>query len=168
MSKELFSILNDLESKLPKFDDGRIDYTNSSVAPVITVFLEYDGKILLLKRSDQVLTYKGKWNTVAGYLDEYKTVGQKAREEVFEELGIGNELIDNVRTVGYYQTIDKTINKTWIIFPALITLKDFPQIQLDFEHTEYKWIYPGDLKQYDCVFGLDQTLAMIKNNTLEI
>ena len=84
---KLIKILKKLKEELPYFSDGRIDYSNSKIAPVIKVFVKYSNKVLLLKRSDKVATYKNKWNTVAGYIDEIKPVKQKAMEELQEELG---------------------------------------------------------------------------------
>ena len=47
-------IVKELSKTLPRFPDGRIDYSNSDVAPVVTIFVEYGNKILLLRRSDKV------------------------------------------------------------------------------------------------------------------
>jgi len=37
---------------------------------VVTSFLEYDNKILILRRSQAVGTYQGKWAGVSGYIEE--------------------------------------------------------------------------------------------------
>ena len=52
---------------------------------MIICFVRYNDEILLLKRSDKVWTYKGKWNVVAGYLDEIKPLREKALEELREK-----------------------------------------------------------------------------------
>lgn len=62
---------------LPHFPDGRIDYSHASKAPVVIIFVKHKGKILLLKRSSKVRAYKGKWQVVAGYLDEVKPLREK-------------------------------------------------------------------------------------------
>ena len=43
-----------LSAELPRFEDGRVDYTKSPVAPVVNCIVWYDDKILLLQRSDRV------------------------------------------------------------------------------------------------------------------
>ncbi len=53
----LEKILQEFSEKLPKFPDGRIDYSGSDKAPVLTCFVKFGDKILLLKRSDKVRTY---------------------------------------------------------------------------------------------------------------
>ncbi|HDD36375.1 MAG TPA: hypothetical protein ENF50_02775, partial [Archaeoglobus veneficus] len=88
IDKKVFEMLNEVSKKLPKLSDGRIDYSNSDVAPVVTVFVRYNNEILLLKRSNKVRTYKGKWNTVAGYIDEFKPLKEKILEELREEIGV--------------------------------------------------------------------------------
>ena len=80
MDNDLINIeklLNELSKKLPKFEDGRIDYSNSNISIVVTVFVKFQDEILLLKRSDKVSTYQGKWNTVAGYIDDLKPIKNK-------------------------------------------------------------------------------------------
>jgi hypothetical protein len=65
-------IISRLAEKLPKFLDGRIDYTDAKEAAVLNCFVMHDGELLLLKRSDKVSHYKGVWHVVAGFLDEVK------------------------------------------------------------------------------------------------
>ncbi len=150
--------IKEFANKLPKFPDGRIDYSSSNIAPVITVFLKYKDKILLLKRSTRVRTYQGKWNTVAGYLDEVKPIYEKITEEIQEELGLNENNTSLVHIGKPYKFIDTEINKTWIIHPVLIELKNKPTIELDWEHTEYKWVKPEEIKDFDTVPNIDKSL----------
>ena len=155
---KLENILRELSKKLPKFSDGRIDYSASDKAPVLTCFVKYQDKILLLKRSDKVRAYQGLWNTVAGYLDEIKPIKNKVYEELNEELGISKENILKTKLGNPYEFHDKDIQKTWIIFPVLVELKNRPAIKLDWEHTDYKWIKSERINEYNIVPNLDITL----------
>lgn len=146
---------------LPQFADGRINYTTSDIAPVVTVFVEYEGKILLLKRSDKVRTYRGLWNTVAGYIDEELPVEEIACKEVKEELGVGEDVVESIKLGENFEIYDKEIDKTWIIFPAQIKLNYKPKIKLDWEHSEYLWIKPGEICNYDTVYKLAESLSMV-------
>lgn len=141
---------------LPKFPDGRIDYSHSSIAPIINIFLRYEGKILLVKRSNKVSSYHGKWNGVAGYLDEFVPIKKKMSEELIEEVGITDKQILHYHIGEPYQFTDKI---TWIVHPILVDLKIKPEIKLDWEHTEYRWIKPEELNNFDTVPNLDKTLA---------
>ena len=159
--EQILKLLKDFSEKLPKFKDGRIDYSNSNEAPVITIFVRYQDKILLLKRSEKVGTYKNKWNAIAGYLDEVRLIKDKILEELREEIGVDEKNIKFIEVKDPYKSIDNKINKTWIIHPVLVELNKKPEIKLDWEHTEFKWINPKDLKNYDFVKDLDKTLKIV-------
>lgn len=151
------NIVKEFYDKLPKFPDGRIDYHTSDVAPVLTVFVTYNKEILLLKRSDKVRAYQGKWNAIAGYLDEIKPVREKVLEELREEVDISEEIIEEICLGKIERIEDKKISKTWIGQPVLVKLRTKPEIKLDWEHTEYKWIKPEELKNFDIVESLDKS-----------
>ena len=155
------NVLREFSEKLPKFSDGRIDYSSSNKAPVLTCFVKYENKILLLKRSDKVRVYQGLWNSVAGYLDEFRPLEEKALEELREELGITADIIKQTKLGQPYELNDDNAKKIWVIFPVLVELNKEPVIKLDWEHTEYKWINPADLKSFDIVPDLDKTLAKV-------
>ena len=44
--EKILATIKKFTNKLPKFPDGRIDYSNSDIALVITVFVKYKDKIL--------------------------------------------------------------------------------------------------------------------------
>lgn len=143
---------------LPRFPDGRIDYSDAKVAAVVTVFVRLGERILLLKRSDKVGSYRGKWNTVAGYLDELKPPRLKALEELREELGITEDDIASIKAGDPYEFTDATLGRTWLVNPFLVDLKGEPEITLCWEHTEYKWIRPEELGGFDVVPRLEKSL----------
>jgi len=146
---------------LTTFPDGRINYSDANTAPVITVFIQYNDEILLLKRSNKVSTYQEKWNTVAGYLDEIKPLRKKILEELSEELDISEDNILSHHIGESYTFTDSTIRKTWIIYPVLVKLRCKPSIRLDWEHTEYRWIKSRELRNFNHVPNLDQSLGKI-------
>lgn len=148
--------------KLPKFPGtDRIDYHSSEVAPVITVFVEHGGRVLLMKRSDKVRTYKGKWNTVAGYLDTLEPLRDKINEELREEIGIRPQDVESIKLGEKYTFTDKEIGLTWITYPLLVSLKRKPDIKLEEEHTEHRWIKPEEIKNFDIVPKIDLALKRL-------
>lgn len=159
--KDITNLLQEFSDRLPHFPDGRIDYHSSDKALVLTCFVEYAGKILLLKRSDQVGTYRGLWNSVAGYIDEAVPLEDKIREELREELGLGKDAIASLRVGKMYDFFDPGIGKTWFIVPCLATLAAEPHLQLDWEHTEYRWIGPEELGSFPVVPGLERSLQAV-------
>lgn len=156
MSK--FPDLSEFES-LPKFMDGRIDYTDASKAPVLNCVVFHNGKVLILKRSDKVVNYKGKWNVVAGFLDERKPVEQFALEELSEELGITPSELHVGRT---YEVFDESAGKTWIVYPVLAVVES-PEVTLDWEHSDFKWIEPSQVEDFDRVYLVEKSINSLLN-----
>lgn len=150
-----------IQRKLPHFPDGRIDYSQADTALVLTIFIKYNDEILLLKRSDKVAHYRGKWNTVTGYLDEDKPIKDKALEELSEEIGLTNDYIESMVTGETYEFVDKVVKKTWIVHPVLVKVKEKMEVTINWEHTEYKWIKYTELQTYDIVPNIDKTLRRV-------
>ncbi|MCX6738311.1 MAG: NUDIX domain-containing protein [Candidatus Parcubacteria bacterium] len=145
----IFEIIKKLGVDLPKFPDGRIDYTNSISAPVLIIFVRHQGEILLLKRSKKVNAYKGKWSVVAGYLDEIKPIREKVLEELKEETNIIEDNIIDIKFGQSYKIKDDSVHRLWLRFPVLVELKEKPKIKLDYEHTDFKWIKPEEISKFD-------------------
>jgi isopentenyldiphosphate isomerase len=156
--EEIISLVNKFSKKLPKFPDGRIDYSKSETSFVLTVFIKFKNEILILKRSSKVGIYPGKWSTVTGYLDEPIPLIKKILKELKEELEINEDIISSYKIGESFEFIDKKVNRTWIIFPAWVETKKKPKIKLDWEHSEYKWIKKEELGNYDTVPKLDLSL----------
>ncbi len=163
VEQKLFENMRRLAKKLPRFKDGRINYRSSKIAPVVTVFVSYRGKILLLKRSSKVLNYKGKWNTVAGYIDEYVHVRDKMLAELGEELGLSLNNITLLKIGNTFVLDDRKIGKKFVTHPGMAFVRKKPKVKLDVEHTEYRWIYPQALKNFDTVPKLSVSLRNAKN-----
>lgn len=159
--KEFLNFIKKLYNELPKFEDGRIDYTNAKEAAVLTIFLKHGDEILILKRSEEVGTYKNKWSTVTGYFDEIKSIEDKVFEELREEIGLKEKNIGKIIYGRIYKIEDKELNKKWIILPALIELKKKIKVKLDWEHASYRWIKIDELKSYDTVPNLKETLEIL-------
>ncbi|MFH1598006.1 MAG: alpha/beta hydrolase [Patescibacteria group bacterium] len=139
-------------------------------SPVINAFVQHQGKLLMLKRSDRVGTHQGMWDCVGGYLmsDLARDGELKIKEdpktraiyEIGEELGIARKdlkLIKEVKPVEWY---DQPEDKTWYIYPFLFESKT-EQIKLDWEHTNYKWITLQQLKKFRHIKGLDINLKKL-------
>src|SRR3989338_8923722 len=141
--------LREFSKTMPHFEDGRIDYHNAKKAFVVTCFTKFNDEILLLKRSDKVWTYKNRWNVVAGYLDEIKPIKQKALEELNEETKITKDKVSKLEIAEPFEFHD--IGVTFVVHHVLIELKEKPEIKLDFEHTEARWVKKEDLSKYDTV-----------------
>jgi 8-oxo-dGTP pyrophosphatase MutT (NUDIX family) len=121
---------------------------------VATSILKNDeGKILILKRSDKVSTYKGSWSGIAGYVEENETPLETALKEICEEVGITEDNVELIKRIDPIEFTDIYEGKKydWRVFPFLFSTLKKSKIKIDWEHTDYKWIAPSDIKNYDTV-----------------
>jgi nicotinamide-nucleotide amidase len=132
-------------------DDAKIQ-----TKQVVTSFLLSNGKILILRRSDRVGTYRGRWGAVSGYVE--KSPDQQALIEIKEETGLGVNDIELICKGDTVTVRDDKLKTRWIVHPYLFHVKDQEKIKLDWEHKESKWISPGEIEDYDTVPQLKETL----------
>lgn len=145
---DVLDLVKRLAQKLPKFPDSRIDYSNAGLAPVITIFVRHGEKILLIKRSKKVHTYKEKWSTVTGYIDEIKPIEELVFSELRKEVAIWDEDIRSVHMGGIFEFTDG--KHRWVVCTAIVDINT-DRVHLDWEHTEHKWISPEELITFDTV-----------------
>ena len=124
---------------------------------IITVFLEHDNKILILKRSQKVKTMKTKWGGISGYIEQEEPVN-RALKEIAEETGLKNENVTLIRIGEPLEAVESADPKiTWVVHPFLFR-SNTDQIRIDWEHDEYRWINPKELKNYETVPRLGDAL----------
>jgi 8-oxo-dGTP diphosphatase len=134
---------------------------------VVTCILEHDGKILLLKRSNLVGTYRGLWSGVAGYVEELEDPYDTAIKEIQEEAGIGVDAFELVRKGDPIEVSDTYEGRryNWVVYPFLFRVEDKALIRIDWEHEEYRWVYPSEVKKLATVPGLDEVIAQLLGTT---
>ena len=126
---------------------------------VVTCFLEHGRKILILRRSSRVGTYRRSWAGVSGYI-ETNDVDQ-AFTEISEETELYKKDLKLIKQGKPLEVIDKNLNRKWIVHPFLFHVRAPEKIKTDWEHTEIKWIKPGELKKYETVPGLAKALSRV-------
>ncbi|MDP1883992.1 MAG: NUDIX domain-containing protein [Candidatus Moranbacteria bacterium] len=165
--KTITEIINEFSGKLPKFPDGRIDYSTSASAPVIIIFVKVGEELLLLRRSRKVSNYQGKWSASAGFLDDEGPIQEKVMDELIAELGVAKEqlqkLITEIKIREYYEFKDEKTGKTWLKTPVLVELREKPVVNLDWEHDDYCWVRSEELANFDTVIDLAHTLECALN-----
>jgi 8-oxo-dGTP diphosphatase len=122
----------------------------------VTAFIESDGKILLLLRSDRVSTYAGKWGGVSG-----RTADEQALVEIEEETGLSRDDIMLVKKGEPLVFDDKSMQVRKRVYPYLFHVPDRNMITLDWEHKQLQWIDPEDIGTYDSMPMLGETLARV-------
>lgn len=119
---------------------------------VVTCFLESEGEILLLRRSERVGSYRGRWAGVSGYMES--TPEAQAFTEIAEETGLSAGQVEKVRAGEPLVLEDRELKTRWTVHPFLFRVKDRGQIRTDWEHTETAWIRPEEIADYHTVPGL--------------
>ena len=128
---------------------------------VVTSFLIYKGKILLLQRSSKVGTYQEKWAGCSGYIENEEDPYDRAIIEIREELKLDPEKLKLVKIGTPLEIEDEERGILWIVHPFLFELST-DQIQLDWEHKTYKWITPDELDRYPTVPKLKETYEQVR------
>ncbi len=126
---------------------------------VVTCFLESDGEILILRRSQQVGSYQGRWAGVSGYVE--KTSDEQALVEIEEETSLCGEDLKLTKKGRPLLIEDEKLGVKWMVHPYLFHIKDRGKIKIDWEHKEMKWIAPKDIDNYQTVPMLKETLVRV-------
>lgn len=137
------------------------------IRPVATSFLTYRGKILILKRSDRVGSYRGAWAGVSGYVEEGEEPLDTALKEVEEETGLKLDRKALLKRGDPLPTYDKAKDVLWLVHPFLFKAPT-DSVKLDWEHETYAWIKPEALKYYCTVPRLSDALERVKPRTFKL
>jgi predicted aconitase with swiveling domain len=142
------SLLSDEDEGVVNGSNGSILLKGIKLQKVSTAILLHEDKILLLKRSEKVGSYKGMWAGISGYVEEDEVPEETAMREIQEEIGLEKKDLKFLRKgekayVRYNELI-------WLVHPILFET-DNSKIHLDWEHVEFKWIRPGEILNYDTV-----------------
>ncbi len=125
---------------------------------IVTSFIKNSNKILILKRSNKVRTMKGLWSGVSGIIENNEVPIDRARIEIFEEIGIKSEQISLVKNIEKIKISSPQYeNHEWIVFSFLFETEE-TEIKLNWENSEYRWIMINDLKNYETVPNLYKIL----------
>lgn len=131
---------------------------------MVTAFLQHSGKILLVRRSDKVGSYRGCWSAISGYLEDSTTLAQ-ARREIREETGLSEE---DVRLVSGGLPLEieaPELGCCWVVHPFLFDVLDTQRLQLDWENTELCWIEPAELADYQTVPRLREAYDAVSKSS---
>lgn len=147
---------------MPKFQSkpGQIDYTNIRRAPVINCVVKYKDKILIVKRSVSLNFYPNYWNGISGFLDDGRSVEEKVKDELKEELGIDEQDIFSIKQGEVFEQKEEKYDKLWVVHPVLIEVKH-DRITLDWEAQDFRWIKVEEAKSFDLLPGFDKVLEKL-------
>ena len=127
---------------------------------VVTCFLESEGKVLLLRRSERVGSYWGRWAGVSGYIERFADV--QVLVEIDEETSLhGKGDLEFISKGEPLVVEDEELGVRWVVHPYLFHVWDRSKIKIDWEHKEARWIEPKDIDNYQTVPMLKETLERV-------
>lgn len=125
---------------------------------VVACVIKHQGEILILKRSEEVDIYKSKWSGVSGHVK-----GRKPREaaygEVKDETGLRKIDLKLVRELDPIEF--RGGGRDWAIHVYLFKSKT-KNIRIKSEHTDYRWVAPEEVDNYDTVPKFRQVLDILE------
>lgn len=125
-------------------------------------FIINDGKVLIAKRKEEKM-FSGMWDIPGGKLEDNESLYNGIKREVLEETGLEiTEILCTLSSMLFVATIgDKPT-----IFRNLYLCKASGEVTLSSEHSEYLWVDPIDLKDYE--FPGHEDLKYVIDNLPEI
>jgi 8-oxo-dGTP pyrophosphatase MutT (NUDIX family) len=128
---------------------------------VVTCFLESENEILILRRSEQVGSYQGRWAGVSGYVEAKTTADEQALTEIEEETSLCQKDFRLLKRGKPLSIEDEKLGVKWVVHPYLFHITDRDKIKIDWEHKEMQWIDPRDIGNYQTVPMLKETLGRV-------
>ncbi|MDI6858600.1 MAG: NUDIX domain-containing protein [Dehalococcoidia bacterium] len=132
---------------------------------VVTCFLRRtdargEARVLIVRRSGRVGTYRGRWSAISGYL-EAETPLDQAMTEISEETGLGNDDVTLVAAGEPLPVDDAQSGLRWLVYPFLFDMASGRDVELDWENVEGRWVAPEELSRYDTVPALEDALRRV-------
>jgi len=130
---------------------------------VVTSFLMRKEQLLLLQRSNKVGSYQELWAGVSGGMEDADKGNSymRAITEIKEECNLRVSDIASMRSGAVLAIRASDTQTEWIVSPYLCNLVDDAEIQLDWEHTQYRWIAPSEVTQFRTVPRLLETFRRV-------
>ncbi|MGM0405410.1 MAG: NUDIX domain-containing protein [Thermoplasmatota archaeon] len=122
--------------------------------PVVTSFIEKGDKLLIVKRSDEVGSFQGRWSAISGYL-EGKDPLEQAKIEISQETDLDVEFVKKGNT-----TMARGEDNIWKVHPFLFKTQQEPV--LNWENLEYRWVTKDELKELKTVPRLLEAYEEVK------
>jgi 8-oxo-dGTP diphosphatase len=113
-----------------------------------------EGKILVLKRSEEDDHKPGVWETPVGGIDHEEALQQSLEREIMEESGLSVTVKEPFNVFTFRK--DTGEFKVGITF---LCDTDESEVKLSHEHSEYRWIRPADFKDMESIPSLYQEIA---------
>jgi len=125
---------------------GAIEMPLVRERPVVSSFLEREGRILVVRRSEEVGSFQGKWSGISGFLEGSENPEDRALREIEEETGL-TEVALLARGSAVLSRGGDTVYR---IHPFRFHAPR-GDVRLDWENVEYRWVDPAEIPGLDGV-----------------
>jgi len=135
---------------------GSVELPDVKGKRVVTAILRNRGRILIVRRSEKVGTFQGRWSAISGHIEGREDPKHRAIVEVREETGL--------RGIVFRSAGDPVLARDgatmYIVHPFLF---DAPSrlVRLDWENVEHRWIRPEELARFKTVPRLPDVVAAV-------
>ena len=135
---------------------GSVELPDVKGKRVVTAVLRTRGQILIVRRSEKVGTFQGRWSAISGVIEGREDPKHRALVEVREETGL--------RGIVFRSAGDPVLARDgatmYIVHPFLF---DAPsrRVHLDWENVEHRWIRPEELHRFATVPRLTDVVAAV-------
>jgi translation initiation factor 2B subunit (eIF-2B alpha/beta/delta family)/ADP-ribose pyrophosphatase YjhB (NUDIX family) len=140
---------------------------------VVTVFLTDAGEVLLLRRSEAVGSYAGRWGGVAGHVEPGQTPLQAAHTELTEETGLSPEAVSLLAQGEPFTVSDAELDVRWRVHPFRFETAS-REVEPNWETAELRWVSPPVIRELPTVPNLwtswdrvRPTVAAVEQNTTD-
>ena len=144
---------------LERYLKSRLDTNRPDVKNVVTCFIRYTDKVLIVKRSKSVGTYQGFWSGISGYMEQEPL--NQAYTEIMEETSLNYNDVRLIRKGMPFEVMDANLNRKWIIHPFLFETSSKDKVRIDWENIEKRWVAPDEIDNFKTVPGLKQALVNV-------
>ena len=128
---------------------------------VVTSFLQRDQHLLLLRKSKEVGAYRGKWGAVSVFLEENENPYERAKLEISEETALTSKNLLLIRSGELLRVYDQEKDTVWVVSPFLFATPE-STISVNWQNSQYKWVEPDELANFETVPGLKQTFDRVR------
>lgn len=137
-------------------DRGTVNLPDVEAKPVVSAFLRNRGRFLVVRRSDRVGSFPGRWSAVSGYVEGKESPRHRALQEIREETGIRAARFLNAAA----PLITRHGATAFVVHPFLFDVGS-RRVRLDWENVECRWIAPDGLAELETVPRLADVLARL-------
>jgi ADP-ribose pyrophosphatase YjhB (NUDIX family) len=112
------------------------------------------GKVLILKRKPDDDSYPGVWDCVGGHFEEGESAEECMLREAREETGQKMTIVRLGNLIEYLDAYGRAVAVPFVLRP------EPGRDVVPTEHSEFRWVTPADLDDYDIVPDLAKALVL--------